>query len=233
MPAKNSIKEYLEDSYYHIYNRGVEKRLIFINDQDYSVFLSYLKEYLLPKNTTELQNIISNPNSSWREKDKANKLLRMNNFFDKITLLAYCLMPNHFHFLIKQKDANTIDSFMNSLATRYTMYFNLKHKRVGTLYQDQYKAVLVSTDEQLLYLSRYIHYQALASQGVPLRSWQAQKNIQPSSCPEYLGKRKTEWIKPEEILSFFSKTNPLLSYKSFVESSDQDLFPISKVVIED
>ncbi len=74
MPAKNSIKEYLEDSYYHIYNRGVEKRLIFIDDQDYSVFLSYLKEYLLPKNTTELQNIISNPNSSWREKDKANKL---------------------------------------------------------------------------------------------------------------------------------------------------------------
>jgi len=229
MPAKNSTKEYLENSYYHIYNRGVEKRLIFLDEQDYSVFLSYLKEYLLPKNTNELYNIISNPNSSWREKDKANKLLRMNNFFGKITLLAYCLMPNHFHLLVKQTSANSIDVFMNSLATRYTMYFNKKYKRVGTLYQAQYKAVIVSTDEQLLCLSRYIHHQDLASQGNALRSWQAQ----PSSYPDYLGKRKTEWVKPEEILSFFSKTNPLLSYKTFVESTDQDLFPITKLVIED
>ena len=233
MPARNSIKEYIENSYYHLYNRGVEKRLIFLDDQDYSVFLSYLKEYLLPKNTSELQDIIANPQSSWREKDKANKSLRMNNFFGKITLFAYCLRPNHFHFLIKQKEANSIDTFMNSLATRYTMYFNKKYKRVGSLYQAVYKAVSVSTDKQLLYLSRYIHNQSLASQGEALRSWQAQKNIQPSSYPEYLGKRKTEWIKPEEILSFFSKTNPKLSYKNFVESSDQDLSSIAKIVIED
>lgn len=226
----------MENSYYHLYNRGVEKRLIFLDDQDYSVFLSYVKEYLLPKNTKELQRVISDSNATWKEKDKAVKLLRMNNFFGKITLLAYCLMPNHFHFLIKQKDANTIDSFMNSFATRYTMYFNLKHKRVGTLYQDQYKAVLVSTDEQLLHLSRYIHHQSfmsLASQGNALRSWQAREGMQPSSYPEYLGKRKTEWIKSREILDFFSKSNPKLSYKSFMESSDQDLSPISKVVIED
>lgn len=229
MPGKNSIKQYLENSYYHLYNRGVEKRLIFLDEQDYSVFLSYLKEYLLPKNTTQLYDTISNPNSSWREKDKANKLLRMNNFFGKITLLSYCLMPNHFHLLVKQASANSIDVFMNSLATRYTMFFNKKYKRVGALYQAQYKAVIVSSDEQLLHLSRYFHFQSLASQGNALRSWKAQ---QPSSYPEYLWKRKTEWVKPEEILSFFSKSNPKLSYKSFVESSDQDLSPIAKVVIE-
>ena len=54
MPARNSIKQYIENGYYHIYNRGVEKRLIFLDEQDYSVFLSYLKEYLLPKNESEL-----------------------------------------------------------------------------------------------------------------------------------------------------------------------------------
>src|SRR3990170_2216093 len=100
MPAKNRIKEYSENSYYHIYNRGVEKRLIFLDQQDYGVFLSYLKEYLLPKNEKELFSRLSNPTLSPKEKDKILKLLRLNNFAGEITLLAYCLMPNHFHLLI-------------------------------------------------------------------------------------------------------------------------------------
>ncbi|MCL5019036.1 MAG: transposase [Patescibacteria group bacterium] len=171
MPAKNARKQYLENGYYHLYNRGVEKRTIFLDQQDYSVFLSYLKEYLIPKNEKALQEILSNSNTSSKEKDKALKLLHLNNFYNEITLLAYCLMPNHFHFFIKQKNPNSIDKFMNSLCTRYTMYFNKKYKRVGSLYQGVYKAVLVSSEEQFLHLSRYIHKQALASQGLALRSY--------------------------------------------------------------
>src|SRR3989344_7551887 len=151
MPAKNSVKQYLENGYYHIYNRGVEKRNIFLDQQDYGVFLSYLKEYLSPKNEKELQEKLSNPNTSYKEKDKILKALRMNNFFGEITLLAYCLMPNHFHFFIKQKSAVSIDKFMNSIGTRYTMYFNRKYKRVGSLFQAVYKAVLVSHEEQFIY----------------------------------------------------------------------------------
>lgn len=203
MPAKNSIKAYLENGYYHIYNRGVEKRIIFLDQQDYGVFLSYLKEYLLPKNEKELYEKLSDPNISSKEKYKTIKLLHLNNFSDEITLLAYCLMPNHFHLFVKQKSANAIDKFMNSLATRYTMYFNSKYKRVGSLYQAVYKGVLISTEAQFLHLSRYIHKQALKNQ--------------PCSYPEYLGLRQTSWIKPDEILSFFSKTNPSLSYQNFVE----------------
>ncbi|EKD85788.1 MAG: Transposase, partial [uncultured bacterium] len=165
MPAKNAIKLYLENGYYHLYNRGVEKRKIFLDEQDYSVFLSYLKEYLLPKNEKELQERLSDPSASSKEKDKILKLLRMNNFSDEIALLSYCLMPNHFHFFVKQKNPNIIDKFMNSLCTRYTMYFNKKYERVGSLYQGVYKAVLLTTEAQFLHLSRYIHKQALASQG--------------------------------------------------------------------
>lgn len=230
MPGRNSTKQYLENGYYHIYNRGVEKRQIFLDNQDYEVFLSYLKEYLLPKNTHELLNKLSDPTLNWTKKDKILKQLRLNNFSEDISLLSYCLMPNHFHFLIKQKKQKGMDLFMNSLCTRYTMFFNKKNKRVGTLYQGVYKAALVSTDEQLLHLSRYIHRQALIPQVIP--QGDALQN-QPSSYPEYLGQRKTEWVKPEEILSFFSKKNPLLSYKSFVESSDEDLSPIAKLIIED
>lgn len=209
MPAKNSRKTYVANGYYHIYNRGVEKRIIFLDQQDYSVFLSYLKDYLLPKNEKELYERLSDPQISSKEKDKVLKLLHLNNFGQEIILLAYCLMPNHFHFFVKQKNIGAIDNFMNSLATRYTMYFNRKYKRVGHLYQGVYKAVLISNEAQFLHLSRYIHKQALDL-----------KN-QPCSYPEYMGSRQTLWIKPDEILNYFSRTNPSHSYENFVAQQEE------------
>lgn len=225
MSSKNSVKLYIKNSYYHIYNRGVEKRNIFMDQQDYAVFLSYLRDYLLPKNEQELTQKLSDPNTSYKEKDKIIKLLQLNNFADEITLLAYCLMPNHLHFFIKQKSALSIDKFMNSLATRYAMYFNRKYQRVGFLFQDVYKAVLVEREDQFLYLSRYIHKQALALQGDPLQS-------QPCSYAEYAGVRKTDWVKPEEVLAYFSKTNPKLSYETFIRD-EGDTYPIADIILED
>lgn len=222
MPARNSLKQYLENGYYHLYNRGVEKRRVFLDNQDYSVFLSYLKDYLLPKNIKDLSDQLTNPNTSYKEKDKIIKLLRMNNFSEEISLVAYCLMPNHFHFLIKQKNAQSIDKFMNSFGTRYTMYFNSKYKRVGSLWQAVYKAVLVNNDSQLLHLTRYIHKQALDNLG---------EEAHPSSYLDYLKKRKTEWINPEEVLSYFTSLNQQLSYKSFVAQSE-DLEVIESLIVE-
>jgi putative transposase len=209
MPAKNSRKTFVENSYYHIYNRGVEKRTIFLDQQDYGVFLSYLKEYLLPKDEKELHERHSDPSTPSKEKDKILKLLRLNNFNMEITLLAYCLMPNHFHLFVKQKNVGAVHKFMNSLGTRYTMYFNRKYKRVGSLYQGVYKAVSVESESQFVYLSRYIHRQALE-----------RGKQQPSSYPEYIGHRKTMWVKPDEVLLYFSSENPSLSYENFVTESD-------------
>lgn len=207
MPAKNTIKRYVENGYYHLYNRGVEKRIIFLDKQDYAVFLSYLKEYLLPKDDQDLRERLSDPTISARERDRIIKILHLNNFANELTLLAYCLMSNHFHFFVKQKNGKTIDIFMQSLCTRYTMYFNRKYKRVGSLFQAVYKAVLLTTEEQFLHLSRYIHSQALISH-------------QPSSYMEYIGKKQIEWVKPQEILTFFSQTNPSLSYQAFVSQKE-------------
>lgn len=216
MPAKNSKKQYLENGYYHLYNRGVEKRIIFLDSQDYAVFLSYLKEYLLPKDEEDLSRKLIDPLTNLVERDKIIKLLRMNNFSDEITLIAYALMPNHFHFVIKQKKALSIDVFMNSLATRYTMYFNRKYKRVGPLYQGVYKAVIVESEEQLICLTAYLHKQATIYKSL---QGEALQNLykQPSSLPEYLHLRKTDWVKPEEVLAYFSKTNKRLTYESFVK----------------
>ena len=236
MPARNCLKEYVENSYYHIYNRGVERRLIFQDEQDYAVFLSYLKEYLSPKNTQDLRERLSNPGTTYKERNKIVKSLRLNNFAEEMALLAYCLMPNHFHFFVKQKSSDSIDRFMQSLGTRYAMYFNQKYKRVGPLFQAVYKAVLVTSEEQFVYLSKYIHKQVLASQGLTLRSWQKQSQSstlqeQPSSYLEYLGKRNTSWIHPKEVLSYFSKTNPTLSYQAFVNEPD-DFSGINAILIE-
>ncbi len=230
MAAKNSIKEFTPDGIYHLYNRGVEKRIIFIDEQDRSVFLSYLKTYLLPKDEHSLQEILANPNSSAREKDHALKQLHLNNFFETITLLAYCLMPNHFHFLLKQTDATTIHHFMNSLGVRYSMYFNRKYRRVGPLFQGVYKAVRVTSDEQLLHLTRYIHRNpiTLASQDLLLRSYEY------SSYPQYLGFNRAAWVHPEDILNSFPNSGRR-GYQEFVEgpSEESGAITIAKSTIDD
>ena len=211
VPGKNTIKEFLANSYYHLYNRGVEKRKIFIDNQDYNVFISYLRTYLLPKNINDLQSVVADPNISWKEKADALKLLRMNNFSDTLSLLTYCLMPNHFHFLINQIQSNTIDRFMNSLFTRYSMYFNKKYQRVGTLFQGVYKAVRIVTDKQLIYLSRYIHRNPFQ-----LLKDDALEKYQYHSYRVYLEKEKLDWVKPDDVLAHFSITG-FNSYRTFVE----------------
>lgn len=215
MPSKNIIKVNVENGYYHIYNRGVEKRKIFQDTQDYKVFLNYLKEYLSPP--PELKTLTTTftlQGSTFKGVPRQPK-----NYHDKIVLLAYCLIPNHFHLLIKQVEKGVMKNFMQSLLTRYSMYFNKKYERVGTLFQGIYKATLINDESYLLHLSRYIHLNPFEYSPVLVRAY--------SSYAEYLGKRKTKWINTKLILSFFDqakltilkKTN---SYKDFVEKYKKD-----------
>lgn len=229
MSARNSVKAYLKNAFYHIYNRGVEKRKIFLDSQDYSVFLSYLETYLTPKDTKLLFQTLSSNKSSEKEKDRARKLLRLRNFNNEIELVSYALLPNHFHLLIKQTTNDAIDRFMNSLATRYVMYFNRKYKRTGVLFQDVYKATMVMSDEQLLHLSRYIHNNPLKLLDLSIQRWQ--EATFPNSLPEYFGKRQTLWVKKEHILSYFSQKNPSKNYKDFMVM-EIDTVLIEKVAID-
>lgn len=210
MASKNSVKEYRENSYYHIYNRGVNKCPIFLDDQDYSVFLSYLQTYLTPKDNEALSIIISSTTSSPSDKDKARKLVRLKNYSSDLRLLCYALMPNHLHLLVHQQ-SNVINHFMNSIGTRYSMYFNRKYHRIGVLFQDAYKAVLVTSEEQLLHLSRYIHLNP------------SRQNLDtPCSLPEYLGLKATDWIFSKPILDYFSTTNTKSNYANFVAAHQDE-----------
>jgi putative transposase len=223
MPAKNSIKTDVEDSFYHIYNRGVEKRIIFQDEQDYKVFLGYLKEYLSPPpdpSTIKQEFILQG--MSFQGVPHLQ-----NNFFNKIDLVCYCLMPNHFHLLIKQLEKGSMQSFMRSIATKYSMYFNKKYDRVGPLYQGIYKAILIVNEKYLLHLSRYIHLNPL--------EYCSCKNLSKaySSYGDYLGQRNTVWLKPEIIKSYFSKNNQsTTSYKNFVEGGVGDEEMLKGFILE-
>jgi len=212
VPSKNIIKPYVENSYYHIYNRGVEKRAIFQDDQDYKTFSKYLRIYLEPqKDLGERRVKVDN-------KIYITIARPLKNYHNKIELLAYCLMPNHFHLLIKQKDKNTMEFFMRSLATKYSVYFNKKNNRVGSLFQGPYKAVLIDNGDQLLHVSRYIHLN-------PTKDSPLQKAY--SSYPDYLKLRQTPWLNTKIILSFFksarrSALRDMLSFQSFVEDYKQN-----------
>lgn len=224
MPAKNSIKQYKQNSYYHIYNRGVEKRNIFLDDQDLSVFLSYLKTYIEPKDELNLRLILDSKDSTRPQKEKASKELHLKNFNNEIELLCYALMPNHFHLLIKQHQPNSMDSFLNALATRYVIYFNKKYKRVGPLFQGVYKAVLVNNEEQLLHLTRYIH----------LNPTKVGDNTWPSSLAEYLGTKKTPWIETSFILNYFNEKSPKNDYFSFMneDTEENQISAMSETLID-
>lgn len=205
MPSKNIVKEYVENGYYHIYNRGVEKRTIFLDEQDCTIFLHYLKLYLSPIEELKQLNLPG---------FRILKFIRLN-LFQEIDLLAFALMPNHIHLQIKQKTSDGIIKLMKRLATGYVMYFNRKYKRVGSLFQNRYKAARIETDEYLLHLSRYIHLNPakIVDKTISFKNF--------SSYPYYLGQKHASWVKPQEILGYFRSAQKknfkdILSYQSFV-----------------
>lgn len=216
MPAKNVIKEYEAGGYYHIYNRGVDRRIIFEDYKDYKTFLSYLQMYLDPPLQTsdvDLRGLSS------QVKVSPSKMLK--NYFGDIRLLAYCLMPNHFHLMIQQNSARGIDNFMRSLSTKYVRYFNTRYDRVGPLFQGIYKAVRVSDEYQFVYLSKYIHRNPI---GTPTCEDNPRKlsEYKFSSYGNYLRQFTQTWLDTNEILELFSIYNKNTSYASFVEEGEPD-----------
>lgn len=222
LPAKNTIKTYIENGYYHVYNRGVEKRNIFEDSQDYAVFLKNLKIALSPQATDKLKpQGASLRFQTW-------EINRRKNFSKNIDLLAYALMPNHFHFLIKQKQKESMESFMRSLMTKYSIYFNKKYDRVGKLFQGHYKAIMIENDSYLLHLSRYIHLNPSEISEDLINTY--------SSYSDYLQITNTSWVNTEIILPFFNQqTSPdfikATSYKQFVEGNST--FDLTGLTLEE
>ncbi len=184
MPSKNSIKAFGAPAYYHVYNRGAGGQPIFYSDQDRQKFLSLLARHLDTGDDSQRTDGIQ-----YEKYD--------------LELLAYCLMGNHFHLLLYQEvDVRAITKLMRSVATAYSMYFNLRHKQSGHLFQGVFKAVEVSSDAYLMHITRYIHMNP--------RSYLRYKW---SSIGYYLGKEPPAWLKHNRINTMTPE-----KYRDFLDS---------------
>ncbi|MEK7635141.1 MAG: transposase [Patescibacteria group bacterium] len=136
--------KFAPEEYYHIYNRGTDKREIFTNEKDYERFIQSL--YLFNSEERIVLKMISKKDRFSYEREET-----------LVDIGAYCLMSNHFHLLVRAKNDEGVSSFMKKLQTSYSMYFNKKYERNGSLFQGPFKAEHVGRDEYLKYLFAYIH----------------------------------------------------------------------------
>lgn len=150
MPRR--ITPLINGEYYHVFNRGVEKRAIFDNKRSYQRFIDTICYYRFTGTPLKLSNFFR------LSQLKRNKLLiDLQTHPKHITITCYVLMKNHFHFILKQETDGGISKFIKNLSDSYTKYFNTRNNRIGPLFQGQFKAIRVESDDQLLHLSRYIH----------------------------------------------------------------------------
>ena len=142
-----------ENCIVHIYNRGVDKRTVFLDDGDYIRFIHYLFVLNDKKQDINLGRKLIMKEVEPPSLKKPRELL--------VEILAFVLMPNHYHLLLKQKSENGITKFMQKIGTGYTMFFNEKYPRTGSLFQGRFKAVLLKRDAHFLFLPHYIHLNPL------------------------------------------------------------------------
>ena len=182
MAYKNTRREDYDDQFYHVYNRGINKMEIFLDEDDYSYF-----EKLLARGLA-------------KEKAYDQFSRQYSNFANHVEVHTYCLMSNHFHFLFRQKNAGDVEKFMRSVNVAYSMYFNKKYQRRGTLFESRYKAVLVKDDAGLTHVSRYIHLNPIG-----YRVWDH------SSYSDFLYEPR-EWVTTDFILGMFPSKKAYFDY---------------------
>lgn len=194
MPGRNILKEDVAETYYHIYARGVNKQKIFLDDNDFVYFLSLLKRYLSSKYI-----------KSARGEDYPK-------LYDDIQLLAYCLMPNHFHLLVYQISEKSMTRLMRGVMTAYSLHFNTKYHRKGHLFESSYRASRISNDQYLLHISRYIHLNP--------DDWQ---NYPYSSISSYTNAVKRDWVNTDMVLSQHSSPQEYIKFLKDYEDQHEDL----------
>lgn len=191
---------------YHVFNRGIDHRPTFTDVREYKRALITLRFYQFPSPPIKLSQFLIL--SREKQKDFWQKLKQQAKL---IEFLSYSLMPNHFHFLLRQKKDKGISQFMSNFQNSYTRYFNTRHKRTGPLFLDQFKAVRIETEEQLLHVSRYIHLNPYSSFVVKT---QKDLEIYPwSSFSEYLGRGRENFCEKETVLANFKNQK---DYQKFI-----------------
>jgi REP element-mobilizing transposase RayT len=190
--------------YYHIYNRGVDKRSIIKDDKDAERFSQSLEFFNSKDPIISLREVVSSEN---------NKNIKFRD--PLVEIICYCLNLNHYHLLLKEIHEGGISEFMKRLGGGYTWYFNNRHKRSGALFQGRFKSVCIKSNEQLLHTSVYVglnwkvHNISGSTAGRIRSSWD-----------EYMKKTSRNICTKEVILEQFKSAK---DYKSFAEVSLREI----------
>lgn len=199
MPRRKEI--FVVGEIYHIVNRSLSGIPIFKDKYSVNRFLKTIKYYLSSGRPIKYSDSDIIFNDTRPASNSSNNL---------VSIFAYCFMPNHFHFILKQNKDNGIRTFIQKLINSYSHYYNLRNDRKGPLFEGPFKAVRVETEEQLLHLSRYIHLNPVSSYLV-----NHPKNYQYSSYSSYIGGNSPLEIDTTIIMSGFSSPK---KYEEFVLS---------------
>lgn len=190
---------------YHVFNRGIDKRDIFIDINCYKRATEAIKYYQYIKTPLKISTFLKHT------PEFQLKLMADWKLSDKhVDIIAYCLMPNHFHFLLRQRVENGVSTFISNFSNSYTRYFNTRNKRIGSLCEGVFKAIRIITEEQLIHVSRYIHLNPTSSLLVK-KEYLDKYNW--SSLPEYLTPNTSGFCDKTTILNLFPSAN---SYRKFV-----------------
>jgi putative transposase len=163
---------------YHVYNRGIDRRTVFKTKVDYFRMMESLWFYLQkapPFSLSSFHKLRFEDQLWWQKEIQKSRRY--------VSILAYCLMPNHFHLLLQPLTDESGSWYMSQIENSYTRYFNTKNERKGQLFENQFKAVRVTSNEQLLHVSRYIHLNPVTASIVKVDQLD---NYQYSSWMEYM-----------------------------------------------
>ena len=140
---------FAENEYYHIYSRGVEKRKIFLNTKDHNRFIALL--YIMNQDVSfRMDNFLQ------VHKNNLQKIFEEKREKSLVSILGYCLMPNHFHLILHEHTEGGISKFMGKLLTAYSMYFNTKYKRSGPLFSHPFRSEHIGNESQYMYIFSYV-----------------------------------------------------------------------------
>ena len=193
------------DEIYHVYNRGINRQPTFNTKREHQRALSAIKFYRVSEPPFRLSKFFE------FDKDRQTAVLKLMDQAEKLVeIISFCLMPNHFHFLLKQKKDHGISKFMGNFQNSYTRYFNTRNDRDGSLFLDQFKAKRITNEEQLIHVSRYIHLNPYTD--FLVKSLDELENYPWSSYPDYLTGNK-EIIEPGLVMEIFKQAD---KYKQFV-----------------
>lgn len=192
---------------YHIFNRGIDRRTTFIDSKAYQRALLTMEYYQVKSPPLKLSRFLTLPTEESKlQREKIN--MEEENL---AAIIAFCFMPNHFHFLLKQLVEGGISRFMSNFQNSFTRYFNTRQERVGPIFLGQFKAIRIESEEQLLHVSRYIHLNPYSSSLV--KSAKALEDYPWSSLGEYLRPSEGGACEKEVVLSSFKDEG---EYRKFV-----------------